>query len=437
MELLCVGLSHKSAPLEVRERLALTEPRQLELLTALAREPQEAMVVSTCNRVELYLAAPSVEQASEEVRAALCGVAGTDAAAHLYEHRGEAALVHLFRVAASLDSMVVGEPQILGQMKDAFERAQGAGVARGELARACGAAFGSAKRVRSETEIGRAAVSMASAAVNLASKIFGGLSGKAVLLVGAGEMAELAGRHLASAGASRIVVANRTLSRAQELAEVIHGTACPFETLHEELVHADVVVCSTASPTPIFTRESVARVLKPRRHRPLFMVDLAVPRDIAPEVNSLEGVYAYDVDDIEKVIAENSAARLAEASKAEVIIAEEVARFSRSRAVREGVPVLAQLRKRAEQIARAEVAKTLGALGEALTDKQKKSVEAMAQAIVNKLLHEPTARLRAVPQDGVNRLAGAAAELFGLEPGEAASSPAPARPPIAKTGTQT
>jgi glutamyl-tRNA reductase len=433
MELVCVGLSHKSAPVELRERLALPEPRQVELLASLS--PHEGMVVSTCNRVELYLAAPSPEQASQAVRQALSALAGPQAREHLYEHRGEAALVHLFRVAASLDSMVVGEPQILGQMKDAFERAQRAGHARGELARACAAAFGSAKRVRTETEIGRAAVSMASAAVNLASKIFGGLHGKAVLLVGAGEMAELAGRHLASAGASRIVIANRTLARAEALAQAIGGTARPFEALQEELVQADVVVCSTASPTPVFTRDSVAGVLKPRRHRPLFMVDLAVPRDIAADVNTLAGVYAYDVDDLEKVIAENSAARLAEASKAEVIIAEEVARFSRSRAVREGVPVLAQLRKRAEQIARAEVAKTLGALGEGLSEKQRKSVEAMAQAIVNKLLHEPTAKLRAVPQDGVNRLAGAAAELFGLESAEPA---APAGPDLAlpKTGTQ-
>jgi hypothetical protein len=223
---------------ELRERLALPEPRQVELLASLS--PHEGMVVSTCNRVELYLAAPSPEQASQAVRQALSALAGPQAREHLYEHRGEAALVHLFRVAASLDSMVVGEPQILGQMKDAFERAQRAGHARGELARACAAAFGSAKRVRTETEIGRAAVSMASAAVNLASKIFGGLHGKAVLLVGAGEMAELAGRPLASAGASRIVIANRTLSRAEDLAQAIGGTARPFDALLPSILEQKV-----------------------------------------------------------------------------------------------------------------------------------------------------------------------------------------------------
>ena len=424
MELLCVGLSHKTAPVEVRERLAV-EAALDQAIARLASAPEEAMVVSTCNRVELYVATGALDGAVQKVREALAAIGGSEALDHLYEHRGERALVHLFRVAASLDSMVLGEPQILGQMKDAFERAQKLGSARGELSRACAAAFGSAKRVRSETEIGRAAVSMASAAVQLATKIFGGLRGQSVLLVGAGEMAELAARHLQEAGAAKITIANRTLGRAEALAELVAGEALPFEQVHAMLEKADVVVCSTASPVPIFTKESVAPVLKARRHRPLFMVDLAVPRDIAPEVNTLQGVYAYDVDDIQKVVAENSAARLAEAAKAEVIIAEEIARFSRSRAVREGVPVLAQLRKRAEQIARAELERTFGALGDALTDKQKKSVEAMAMAIVNKLLHEPTAKLRSVTLDGDQRLAGAAAELFGLEAGT---------PPL-KTGT--
>ena len=430
MELLCLGLSHKTAPLEVREKLAAEEPLE-RALAALVDGPNEAMALSTCNRVELYLAAPSLEAIAAKVREALSTIGGAAALEHLYEHRGEKALVHLFRVAASLDSMVVGEPQILGQMKEAFERAQKLGTARGELSRACAAAFGSAKRVRTETEIGRAAVSMASAAVQLASKIFGGLKEKSVLLVGAGEMAELSAKHLKEAGASRIAIANRTQARAEALAAAVGGEVVPFEALFPTLERADVVVCSTASPTPIFTAANVAPCLKARRHRPLFMVDLAVPRDIAPEVNQLSGVYAYDVDDIQKAVAENSAARAVEAGKAEVIVAEEVVRFSRARAVREGVPVLAQLRRRAEEIARAEAMKTLGAIGEALTDKQKKSIEAMAMAIVNKLLHEPTAKLRSVTLDGDQRLAGAAAELFGL-----ASPEEPARDaPLSKTGT--
>jgi glutamyl-tRNA reductase len=416
MELLCIGLSHRTAPLAVRERLALPPAQQGELLRRLAQAPTEAMVVSTCNRVELYLAAPDTARAREQARAELEQLGGLEALEHLYEHRGEAALVHLFRVAASLDSMVLGEAQILGQVKESFEQAQGVGAVRGELTRVCAAAFGCAKRVRTETAIGRAATSMASAAVALASKVFDGLEGKTVLLVGAGEMAELAGRHLKQAGASHLLVCNRTFARAEALAAELHGEARPFEELFSLLVQADVVVCSTASPVPLFTRENVGALGKPRKHRPLFMVDLAVPRDIAPEVGELEWVHAYDVDDIQKFVADNAAIRAEEAQKAGVLVAQEVARFVRERAVREGVPVLARLRQRAEQIARAEVERTLASIGEGLTDKQRKSIEAMGRAIVNKLLHEPTTRLRMVGAEHEgNRLAGAAAELFGLE----------------------
>ncbi|XXF75829.1 glutamyl-tRNA reductase [Myxococcaceae bacterium GXIMD 01537] len=431
MELLCVGLSHRTAPLAVRERLALPEARQAEVMQRLAQAPTEVLLVSTCNRVELYMAAPDLAQARARVREQLAELGGPEALEHLYEHQGEAALVHLFRVAASLDSMVLGEAQILGQVKDSFERGQGAGAVRGELTRVCAAAFGCAKRVRTETAIGRAATSMASAAVQLASKVFDGLKGKTVLVVGAGEMAELASRHLKQAGADRLFIANRTLARAEALAAEVGGVARPFEELFTLLTQADVVVCSTASPVPIFTRENVGAVGKARKHRPLFMVDLAVPRDIAPEVGQLDWVHAYDVDDIQKFVADNAAARAEEAQKAGTLVAQEVARFARERAVRDGVPVLARLRQRAEAIARAEVEKTLGAIGEGLSDKQRKSIEAMGRAIVNKLLHEPTAKLRAVgPGHEGNQLAGAAAELFGLAD-EPAAPVSPAVPDAA------
>ncbi|HSP80722.1 MAG TPA: glutamyl-tRNA reductase, partial [Myxococcaceae bacterium] len=344
MEFLCIGLSHRTAPLSLRERLALPEAQQAELLQKLAQAPIEALLVSTCNRVELYLVAPDATQARARVHEELQALGGPETLSHLYEYQGEAALVQLFRVASSLDSMVLGEAQILGQVKDAFERSQGAGAVRGELTRVCSAAFGCAKRVRTETAIGRAATSMASAAVSLASKVFDGLGGKTVLLVGAGEMAELAARHLKQAGASRILVSNRTLERAEALAAEVGGTARPFEELFSLLVSADVVVCSTASPVPLFTRENVGAVGKARRHRPLFMVDLAVPRDISPEVAELVWVHAYDVDDIQKFVSDNAAARAEEAQKAGVLVAQEVARFVRQRAVREGVPVLARLR---------------------------------------------------------------------------------------------
>jgi glutamyl-tRNA reductase len=411
--LVCVGLSHHTAPLDVRERLVLPDARQTELLQAMAQAPAEALLVSTCNRVELYVVGPGADL-THRTRAALARAAGDDLAPYLYAHHGEAAVLHLFRVAASLDSMVLGEPQILGQVKDAFEQAQQLGAARGELARICAAAFGSAKRVRTETELGRAATSMASAAVEMARHIFKGLQGKTVLLVGAGEMGELAGRHLVSAGASQVLVANRTAERAEALAAALGGRAVPFEPMEESLVLADVVVCTTASPAAVITREKVARVLKPRKHRPLFLVDLAVPRDVEPGVHALDGVYSYDVDDIQKVIDENQAARATAAAKAEVLVAEEVARYLRHRAVRDQVPVLAQLRARAEQIRRAELERALGNLPAPLTAQQVRVIEAMTSAIVNKMLHQPTARLRAV-QAGESDLADAAAELFGLD----------------------
>jgi glutamyl-tRNA reductase len=229
---------------------------------------------------------------------------------------------------------------------------------------------------------------------------------------------------LRSAGATEIVIANRTLQRAQALASTLGAVARPFEELPVLLIAADMVISSTASPRPLFTQETVSPVLKSRRFRPLFMLDIAVPRDIAPDVNQLDGVYAYDLDDIQKVVVENTAARGAEAEKAEALIAEEIAKFVRARSLRDGVPVLALLRARADQIARAELEKTLSTLGEGLSEKQRRSIESMALAIINKLLHQPTAKLReASLEEGVSRLAGAAAELFGLE--ETSSPPDP------------
>ncbi|HEY1418657.1 MAG TPA: glutamyl-tRNA reductase [Myxococcaceae bacterium] len=411
--LVVVGLSHHTAPVDVRERLALSDDRQTELLQVMAQAPAEALLISTCNRVELYVVGPGTEL-HDRTRSALASVAGNDLAPYLYSHHGEAAVLHLFRVAASLDSMVLGEPQILGQVKDAFEQAQRLGAARGELARICAAAFGSAKRVRTETDLGKAATSMASAAVEMARHIFDRLDGKTVLLLGAGEVAELVGKHLRSAGVTRLVVTNRTFERAEALAATLGGQAVPFDRLEESLVLADVVVCTTASPAPVVTKDKVARVLKPRRHRPLFLVDLAVPRDVEPEVNTLDGVYAYDVDDIQKVLDQNHASRAAAAAQAEVLVGEEVARYIRQRAVRDQVPVLAQLRARAEQIRRSELERAMGNLSTPLSAEQAKVIEAMTSAIVNKMLHQPTARLRAV-QAGDSELADAAAELFGLD----------------------
>jgi glutamyl-tRNA reductase len=411
-------MSYRTAPVSVRERLVMSEARRVELLRRLEEVPAEALLISTCNRVELYLASPDPALARQRAREELGRLGGPEVLDSLYEHRGQAALTHLFRVASSLDSMVLGEAQVLGQVKEALERSLEAGTVRGELSRTFAAAFRCAKRVRTETAIGSAATSMASAAVALASKAQGGLEDKTVLLVGAGEMAELAARHLARAGTGRLLVVNRTLSRAESLAAEVGGTAHPFQELFTLLASADVVVSGTSSPVPLLTRENVAAALATRPHRPLVLVDLAVPRDIAPEVGMLEQVRVHDVDDIQRFVAHNAAARAEEARKADELVAQEVERFLRERAVREGMPVLSRLRQRADAIARAEVERTLSVLGEGLTDKQRRSVEAMGRAIVNKLLHEPTARLRTVgaAQEGV-LLAGVVAELFGLRPG--------------------
>ncbi len=415
MELLCIGLSYRTAPVSMRERLVMSEERRTELLRGLGEAPTEALLISTCNRVELYLAAPDGAQARQRALEELNRLGGPEVLDHLYEHQGEAAVTHLFRVASSLDSMVLGEAQVLGQVKDALERSLAAGTVRGELSRMFAAAFRCAKRVRTDTAIGMAATSMASAAVSLARTAHCGLEGKTVLLVGAGEMAELAARHLVQARAGRILVVNRTLSRAESLAARVGGTARPFEELFSLLATTDVVVSATSSPVPLFTRENMAAVLEARAHRPLVMMDLAVPHDIAPEVGELAGVRIRDVDDLQRFVAGNEAARAEAARKADVLVAEEVARFVRDRAVRDGVPVLARLRQRADAIARAEVERTLATLGEGLSDKQRKSVEAMARAIINKLLHEPTARLRASGAEHEDaQLARTAAELFGL-----------------------
>ncbi|MDC0707546.1 glutamyl-tRNA reductase [Stigmatella sp. ncwal1] len=428
MEWVCVGLSHRTAPLAVRERLSMTEVQQMRLLHQGSQGPHEAMTVATCNRVEVYVATPDPALARAWVREALGRLGGPEVLEHLYEYEGPQALEHLFRVASSLDSRVVGEAQILGQLKKAFEQARQMGAARGGLTRVCAAAFACAKRVRTETAIGRAATSVAPAVVALACQVFGTLSDKTVLLVGAGEMGGLAARYLRQAEAGRLLIINRTPSRAEALAAEVGGSAHPFEALNALLAEADVVVCSTASPVPLLTRESVRAVGRERQGRPLFLADLSVPRNIAPDVALLEGVTAYDVDGLQQFAGQNEAARAAEARKAEVLISQEISRFLRDRAVRQGVPVLAQLRQRAEQLAKTETDRTLAGLGEGLTHKQRQSIEAMGRAIVNKLLHEPTLSLRtSVDDDDFQALADATARLFGLRGGrEQQTTPAAA-----------
>ena len=406
--LLCVGLSHKQVPIAVREQLAVSAedlPGRLARLRGLAGV-REAMLLSTCNRLEVFAVADARTCADDLLRDL-----GPLAAEHALTRYEDEALLHLFRVTASLDSMVVGEAQIQGQVKEAHARALEAGACGAALSRALAAALSAAKRVRTETAIARGAVSISSVAVQMAHKVLGDLSGRAVLLIGAGEMAQLAARELHAGGASELLVANRSAAVAEALAQEVGGIAVGIAELPALLERADVVLCSTAAHQPIVTRELVGRAIKARRYRALFLIDLALPRNVEPAANQLENVYVYDLDDLEGVAAQNRELRQQEVQRAEAIVLEEITAYARAKQERAAVRVLARLRAQAQALADAEVERTLSLLGP-LSERQQNSVRSMATAIVNKLLHGPTARLRG-EQGGP--LSDAAAELFGLQ----------------------
>ena len=428
--LLCAGLSHKQVPIAVREQLAVSAEELPDRLARLKAIPgiSEVLLLSTCNRLEVF-AVIDERTAADDVLRDL----GPLGAEHAVTRFDEDALVHLFRVTASLDSMVVGEAQIQGQVKEAHARAVEARACGPALSRALSAALSAAKRVRTETAIARGAVSVSSIAVRMAQKVLGDLSSRAVLLVGAGEMAQVAARELHAAGASQLLVANRSSAAAEELAKEVAGIAVSLLELPALLERADVVLCSTASQQPLVTRDLVGRVLKARRYRPLFLIDLALPRNVDPTVNQLENVYVYDMDDLERVAVQNRGLREQEVQRAEAIVREEITAYVRARQERAAVPVLARLRAHAQALADAEVERTLALLGP-LSDRQQKSVRAMGAALVNKLLHAPTARLRG-EQGGP--LADAAAELFGLPDGGGAAPPSePATPSAPAAGAK-
>ena len=409
MTLICVGLSHKQAPIAVREQVAVRSDQIEARLRALMALPglREVLLVSTCNRLEIFAIAETRAAAQD-----LLETFGPVAAPHAVCRFEEEALRHLFRVTASLDSMVVGEAQILGQVKDAALQAQRAGALGPELSRALARATTAAKRVRTETEIARGAVSVSSVAVQLAHKLLGNLEGRSILLLGAGEMAQLAARELRSAGARELLMANRSPQHAEELAREAGGVPVSLAELPALLERADVAICSTSASQAVVTRDMMAKALKARRYRPIFLVDLTLPRNVEPSANELENVYVYDLDDLERAAAQNRDLRAAHVGKAEEIVEEELKAFLTMSRERAAVPVLARLRAHAESLARAEAEKTLAALN-GLDEKQQKTVRAMASAIVNKLLHAPTTRLRA--EAGQGPLGDAAAELFGLD----------------------
>jgi glutamyl-tRNA reductase len=415
-DLFLVGLSHKSAPIEVRERVALGGDALKSALAELRAMDGvgEALVVCTCNRVEVY-----VHSGADEAARRFFTSRAPEAGDHLYAKAGADAVRHLFRVAASLDSMVVGEQQILGQVKEAYGVASAAQAAGPYLSRLCNRAFATAKRIRTETEIGRGATSVSQVAVELVEKIFGDLRGRAILLVGAGKMGALSAKALRVLGADRILVTNRSAERGAALADQVGGVFHDWGSLEPLLVEADVVIVSTGAPQYVLTRDLVGRVMKARHRRSMCLIDLAVPRNVDPTCAELGDVYAYDVDDLQKVVEGTHEARRGEALRAEALVEAEVIAFSQEREARAALPVLASLRRRAEQIARAEAERTLAQVGGRLDEKGRRSVEAMAQAIVNKLLHGPTAKLKQAASSGDSALPGAAAALFGIEEGEA------------------
>jgi glutamyl-tRNA reductase len=445
VEIVVVGLSHHTAPLELRERLAVPLDQLRAGLVEIVAESgaDEAVVLSTCNRVEVYLAARDPARASLAARGWLAGRARQPLDRHLYERSGADAVRHAFRVASSLDSMVVGEPQILGQVKEAFAAAESAGTAGALLSRCFQKAFAVAKRVRTETGIAAGSVSVSSVACELATQVFGELRGRRVALVGAGEMAEAAARHLGAEGAELVVV-NRSPERAEALAREYGAQARTFEHLAAELTQADVVICSTASPRFVITRELMTGVVKARRHRLMLLVDIAVPRDVDPRVGEMENVFLYDVDQLQSVTSEHLAQRRREAEVAERIIGSEVDDFESWRRTLVLTPTITALRARFRAIVAAEVERGTRRLS-GLSDEDRRTLDRMVDAIVNKLLHHPLTELRRGGEVGDGaQLIAVARRLFDLDaaPDEAVPASAPAasarsgpnRPLVAASG---
>src|ERR1700722_14930315 len=378
MNIVLLGLNHKTAPIELRERLAIG-PQQLEEATrSLVQAPGilEGMILSTCNRVELLTSqAPDAPHLLDYI-GSYFDIDPQLLAPHLYEYRQEHAVRHLFRVACSLDSMVVGEPQILGQVKSSYLAARSAGAIQGHLDKVLQRAFVVAKRVRSETEIGNSSVSIASVAVELARKIFGSLEDKKVLLVGAGKMSEQAARHLVDQGAGAVLVANRTHARAEQMAQRFRGRAIRFEDLYSSADQADIIITSTGSAQPVFRREHAHHFLQQRRGRPMFFIDIAVPRDVDPEVNKLDGIFLYDIDDLQSVAGSHLKARGKEAEMAEAMILAEVDKYQRRLHSLNVAPEIVRFQQSAEQIRQGELRRLASRL-QSLSPEQQAAVEAL------------------------------------------------------------
>ena len=395
-----IGVNHKSAPLEVRERLAIPESRLPDTCRDLTAYPgiEEGMVISTCNRVEIVT---HTTNGSADLRGFLHDhfhLTADELDAHLYEFREKDAVRHLFRVASSLDSMVVGEAQILGQVKEAYATARAVGAVRGQLDQLFSRAFAVAKRVRTETAVGSSSVSIASVAVELAKKIFGTLEGKTVFIVGAGKMSELAARHLMAHGCASIFVANRTYERAIGLAQRFNGQAIKFDDLYNTCDRADIVITSTGSPHAIFRREHGEQFLARRKNRPMFFIDIAVPRDVSPEMGKLDGIFTYDIDDLQQAVSSHVADRRKEAELAEAIITSEVERFEARLHTLDVVPTIVSLQDHLETIRQAEIDRVRGRMGQ-LTPEQEIAIEALTRGIINKVMHTPITTLKTAAKE--------------------------------------
>lgn len=406
MAIVVVGLNHKTAPVAVRERLAFAEATLAEPLAQFHYPAvEEVVILSTCNRVEFYLQTRDPESGVNgciDFLAAFHRLPQAEFVPCLYQLHEAEAVRHLFQVASSLDSMVLGEPQILGQVKAAYLAARLAGRTGTILTQLFERALNVAKMVRSETGIGDHAISVSYAAVQLAKKIFERLHERTAMVLGAGDTSELAARHLLRQGVLRMFVANRTPERAERLAQALGAKAIPWEAFPEYLVHTDIVLSSTSAPHPIIQAAMVQEVMRARKNRPMFFIDIAVPRDVDPAVNALENVFLYDIDDLQNVVETNRRERQREALAAEDLIWREVHAFQQWLAARDAVPTIVALRQRAETIRLAELEKALAKLGP-LEERQRQIVETLTVGIVNKLLHAPTANLKRSSREGRGR----------------------------------
>jgi glutamyl-tRNA reductase len=398
MNLILIGMNHKTAPLDLRERLSISCEGDIHPLREIMKIPNLGGVIylSTCNRVEVLAQTTQTRETAERLQDFILqhgNLSREELIRCLYVLEDQEAVRHLFRVTSSLDSLVMGEPQILGQVKDAYRQAVENGTTGIILNKIMHYAFRVAKRVRTETGLAANAVSVSFAAVELAKKIFGGLQGKTALLIGAGEMSELAARHLINYGAAQILIANRTPARAQQMAEEFHGRAVPLDQIEETLRDVDIVISSTGAPGYVITAAMVATALRRRKNRLLFLIDIAVPRDIDPAAGALENVFLYNVDNLQDIVDENVRGRMQEAQKAEVIINEEVSRFNRWYNTLAVVPTIVSLKEKADYILRGELDRS-SAWMQHLTEEDRKNIEILAGSIINKILHDPIISLK-------------------------------------------